>query len=251
MSVRELGVVGGVCLEMLEVPAMPIKLYDLVGRDPTRPYSPHCWKSAFALAHKGLAFERVPTRFTDVPAVESGVSTTVPVICDGDRIVADSFNIALYLEDAYPDRPSLFKGDGGKTIARFLDRWSYLVLQPYVGKLAQMDIYNIQDRDNAAYYRQSRELRYGMTFEEVAANREANLLAFRTALEPIRNTLDYQPFIGGEGPLFADYIIAGYFQLLRVTSQFKFLEEGDPVGFWFERCLDLNGGMARQIAAAS
>jgi hypothetical protein len=40
---------------------MRILLYELVGSDPRRPFSPHCWKIAMALAHKGLAFECVPT----------------------------------------------------------------------------------------------------------------------------------------------------------------------------------------------
>ena len=40
---------------------MTILLYDLVGNDPMRPFSPHCWKIALSLAHKGLPFESVPT----------------------------------------------------------------------------------------------------------------------------------------------------------------------------------------------
>jgi hypothetical protein len=32
---------------------MTILFYELVGRDTTRPFSPHCWKIAMALAHKG------------------------------------------------------------------------------------------------------------------------------------------------------------------------------------------------------
>ena len=87
---------------------MTILLYDLVGEDHSRPFSPHCWKTTMCLAHKGLDYRRVPTPFTSVPNVEGGTSKTVPVIRDGDRVVADSFTIALYLEETYPDRPSLF-----------------------------------------------------------------------------------------------------------------------------------------------
>ena len=102
---------------------MTILLYDLVGADPARPFSPHCWKVAMALAHKGLAFDSVPTPFTAVPDVEGGVSKTVPVIRDGGAVVADSFAIAEYLEETYPDRPSLFGGPGGMAMARFVERW--------------------------------------------------------------------------------------------------------------------------------
>jgi glutathione S-transferase len=76
---------------------MSILLYDLVGRDPARPYSPHCWKAAMALSHKGLAFESVPTTFLQVPDIEGGLSKSVPVIRDGDNVVSDSFAIAFYL----------------------------------------------------------------------------------------------------------------------------------------------------------
>lgn len=96
---------------------MTILLYDLVGRDSTRPFSPHCWKVAMAVAHKGLDISTVPTRFLEVPAVEGGVSKTVPVIRDGETVLADSFAIALYLDEAYPDRPTLF---GVKAARRWL-----------------------------------------------------------------------------------------------------------------------------------
>ena len=43
---------------------MAITLYELVGRDDLR-FSPYCWRTRFALAHKGLEFETVPVRFAD------------------------------------------------------------------------------------------------------------------------------------------------------------------------------------------
>src|SRR4029079_15212540 len=119
---------------------MTILLYELVGADAARPYSPHCWKTAMSLAHKGLDFKSVPTRFLDVPKVEGGVSKTVPVIRDGDHVVADSFAIALYLDETYPERPTLFAGDGGKAMARFIERWSQLTIHPYVTTAALLDI---------------------------------------------------------------------------------------------------------------
>src|SRR5262245_16396225 len=110
---------------------MTILLYDLVGAELARPFSPHCWKAKMALAHKVLNFGTGPTPFLDVPKVEGGLSKTVPVIRDGDRVVSDSFAIALYLEEAYPDRPTLFGGEGGKAMARFIERWSQTILHPY------------------------------------------------------------------------------------------------------------------------
>jgi glutathione S-transferase len=230
---------------------MTILLYDLVGADAARPYSPHCWKTAMSLAHKELDFERVPTRFLEVPEVEGGVSKTVPVIRDGHHVVADSFAIALYLEEAYPDRPTLFGGKGGEAMARFVERWSQMTVHPYFGAAALMDIYERQEGGNKAYFRESREARFGQRLEEVAAARDDGLAGFRASLEPLRSMLGYQPFIGGASPLFCDYIVFGAFQWVRVMSPYRMLAEGDPVADWFERCLDLHGGLARAVPAAA
>ncbi|WEX07611.1 glutathione S-transferase family protein [Chelativorans sp. AA-79] len=230
---------------------MTILLYDLVGRDEARPFSPHCWKVAFALAHKGLAFERVPTRFREVPAVEGGASKSVPLIRDGERLVRDSFAIALYLDEAYPDRPSLFGGDGGKAMARFVERWSQLTLHSFIGQAALLDIHGLLDPQDQAYFRQSREQRFGRPLEAVPADREERLQAFRASLEPLRTLFWHQPFIGGEGPLFPDYIVAGALQWARVSSPFPFLAEDDPVADWFGRLLDLHEGLGRSVPAAA
>ena len=230
---------------------MTILLYDLVGADTSRPFSPHCWKVAFALAHKGLDFERVPTPFTAVPTVEGGVSPTVPVIRDGERVVADSFDIALYLDQAYPERPTLFGGEGGKASARFVERWAQTVVVPFLGKAALVDIHQRLAPADQDYFRQSREKRYGQKLEEVPAGREEGRAAFHATLAPLRSMLSVQPFIGGEGPLFHDYIVAGCLQWARVISPYRMLDEGDAVFEWFERCLDLHGGVGRKVPAAA
>jgi glutathione S-transferase len=231
---------------------MAILLYELVGADPHRPFSPHVWKIALSLAHKGLDFATSPVPFTSVPAVEGGFSKTVPVIRDGDELVSESFDIALYLDRAYPDRPSLFGGAGGQAMARFVERWSQLTVHPYLGGAALMDIHDCLAPADQAYFRTSREARYGgRRLEEVAAGREAGLAAWRASLEPLRNMLTYQPFIGGAGPLYPDYIVAGAFQWVRVVSPYPFLAADDPVKAWFERCLDLHGGLMRKVPAAT
>lgn len=230
---------------------MTILLYDLVGHDTARPFSPHCWKAKMALAHKRLHATKVPTRFLEVPKVEGGVSKMVPVIRDGDKIVIDSFAIALYLDEAYPERPTLFGGEGGKAMARFIERWSQFTIHPYIATVALTDLHAMQDEPNASYFRESREQRYGKRLEEVIAGRDAGLSAFRASLEPLRATLTYQPFLGGASPLFADYIVFGALQWGRIASSFKLLDDKDSIAQWFERCLDLHGGIGREVAAAA
>lgn len=230
---------------------MAILLYDLVGTDPARPFSPHCWKAMWSLAHKGLPFERLPRTFTAVATVEGGKASTVPVIRDGERVVMDSFAIALYLEEAYPDRPSLFGGKGGQAMARFVERWTQLTLHPYLGAAVLMDIHDGLAEADRAHFRRTREARYGRVIEAVPQGREAGLAAFRASLEPLRSMLAVQPFIGGDGPLFCDYIVAGAFQWVRVVSPFRMLAEDDPVAAWFGRCLDLHDGLGARVPAAA
>ncbi|MCB1381625.1 MAG: glutathione S-transferase family protein [Notoacmeibacter sp.] len=228
---------------------MTIRLYDLVGSDHARPFSPHCWKVAMALAHKGLDFETVPTPFTKVPAVEGGVSKTIPVINDKGQVVADSFAIAEYLEDTYPDRPSLFGGEGGRALSRFVESWSQLTIHPYLVRVAIMDIHDFLEPADQAYFRTDREGKFGRPLEEVRHISEEAHAAFLASLNPLRTTLKRQPFIGGQSPLFADYIVFGAFQWVRVVSPFAFLPDDDPVADWFGRCLDLHDGLGRKAPA--
>ncbi len=231
---------------------MTIRLYDLVGSDPSRPFSPHCWKARMALAHKGLDVETVPVRFTEVAGVEGGGGRTVPVIRDGETVVQDSFAIAEYLDDAYPDRPLLFEGASGRALARFVESWSQRTLHPPIVKATVLEIHAAQDEENQAFFRASREKTFGKSLEAVQDGRtDEKRAAVSKALEPLRATLRRKPFLAGEGPMFADYIVFGGFQWLRCISTFSFFEPDDPIRDWFERCLDLHGGLGRSLPAAA
>ena len=134
-------------------------LYALAGTDKARPFSPHVWKIAMALAHKGLDYETVPVGFTEIPRIENGCTATVPLLRDGERLVADSFAIALHLDEAYPDRPSLFGGEGGRAMARFIENWSQSTLHPAITRIAILDIHGMLGAEDQAYFRRSREQR--------------------------------------------------------------------------------------------
>nr|WP_298100486.1 glutathione S-transferase family protein [uncultured Shinella sp.] len=225
-------------------------LYALAGADRERQFSPHVWKTVMALAHKGLDYETVPVGFTQIAAIEGGSTATVPLLRDGDRLVSDSFAIALYLDAAYPDRPSLFGGQGGQAMARFIESWSQSILHMAITRIAILDIHNLLGEADRVYFRRSREERLGASLEDIAAAGAAEIEGFAKKLQPLRNMLKIQPFIGGEGPLFADYIVFGALQWLRTTAGTKVLAQDDPVALWFARCLDLHGGAGRRVTAA-
>jgi glutathione S-transferase len=228
---------------------MGIMLYELAGADPARRFSPYCWRTRYALAAKGLDFEGVPWRFTDTDAIRAHGADKVPVLVDGGRAVADSWAIAEYLEDTYPDRPSLFGGDAGRALARFVNAFADAVVVPGIARLVVADILPVLDAKDQAYFRGSREKRFGMTLEAAQADRDTRVEAFRQSLHPLRMVLRAQPFLGGDAPLYADAIVMGCFQWARCVSAFQLLASDDPVEAWRQRMLDLHGGMARKVPA--
>jgi glutathione S-transferase len=225
---------------------MSLKLFELVGTDDARPFSPFCWRTRMALAHKGLSAQSIPWCFTEKGAIAPHHSEKVPVLLDGETSVADSWAIANYLEDNYPDRPSLFGGEGGRAMARMLNWWGDVTVMGGMFPLIVADIPSLLKPVDAAYFRKTREARFGKPLEEVGAERDKSVESFRKTLDPMRQTLKTQAYLGGDAPNYADYIVFGPFQWARVVSPFKLLTEDDPLYAWRERLLDAFDGMARK-----
>ena len=120
---------------------MAIKLYDLAGAEDDRRFSPYCWRVKMALKHKGLDFETVAWRFTEKEALAPYKSATVPVLVDGTNSVYDSWAIALYLDEVYPSRPSLFSGNEARTLCDFFNQWTVKALHPVLMRVIIMDLF--------------------------------------------------------------------------------------------------------------
>lgn len=73
------------------------------------PISHYCEKTRWHLEHKGLEY-RVDNLFPGLHRFKSqrlaGIRT-LPILQDGDQSIGDSTQIALYLEQHYPERPLL------------------------------------------------------------------------------------------------------------------------------------------------
>jgi len=219
-------------------------LFDLADADGRR-FSPHCWRTRLALAHKNVPCETVATRFTDIAAIADGHQKTVPVLDDDGKIVGDSWAIAEYLEATYPNAPSLFGGPQGRALTLFVQDWAIATLQMGLFSMIVLDICQSLSPEDKDYFRSSREQRLGKTLEEAQEGREARLPAFQKSLQPLRMLLAKQDWIGGEAPLYADYTAFAPFQWSATISDFKLLEEGDVIAAWIERCRDLYDGLAR------
>jgi glutathione S-transferase len=222
-----------------------LKLYDLAGADEGRRFSPHCWRVRMALAHKGLAVQTVPWRFTEKDRLPQPNAGMVPVLVDGDSVVHDSWKIAVYLETRYPERP-LFGCAAAAAHALLIKYWVEKALHPLISRMVLVDIWSgLHDKDKA-YFRDSREKRFGKRLEEVVADRDGARRLFRDALEPLRAMLADQLFVCGAEPGFADYLLLGTFQWARCGSGYALLDPADPVASYRERLLDLFDGLARR-----
>ncbi len=228
---------------------MAITLYDLAGAEAERRFSPFCWRTKMALAHKGVEVETVPWRFTEKDKLPQPNAGRVPVIVDGGEVVHDSSAIAEYLEKRYPDRPSLFGGETGRALTRFVQNWTETVLHPGMIGFVVLDICRHAAPQDQPYFRQSREERFGRSLEDVVKDRDTRLPAFRESLTPLRRTLERQKFVAGDAPAYADYLVFGAFQWARAISDFELLAADDPIAAWRGRLLDLYGGLARKSPA--
>ncbi|WP_457092723.1 glutathione S-transferase family protein [Microvirga sp. P5_D2] len=228
---------------------MTIKRYELAGAEDNRRFSPYCWRIRFALEHKQLEFETVACRFTDKDVIAFSGQDKVPVLVDGDRVIADSWAIACYLEQTYPDRPSLFGGPAGQALSRFYVDWADTVLHGTLIRLLASDIHaHLHERDKE-YFRESRERRFGTTLEEFCSDQTETLQELKRILTPLRRTLQSQPYLGGDAPLFADYTVVGAFMWARSVSQAHLLEPDDPVALWRSRLLGRLGKEASRLRA--
>ncbi len=224
---------------------MTIKLYDLAGAEDNRRFSPPCWQVKMALKHKGLDVEEIPWRCTEKEAIAFSGQGLVPILIDGDKTVTDSWEIVRYLETTYTDSPSLFNDKMGESGTLFVKFWCIQALNPPIFRIILPDLFQHLHEKDKAYFRSSREKMIGMTLEEIAAPNEATIAALRTALSPLRQVLERQPYLGGDRSCFADYIVFANFQWARAVCPIQLLATDDLVYHWRDRLLDAFDGYAR------
>jgi glutathione S-transferase len=226
-----------------------IDFYELAGADQAVRFSPYCWRVRMALAHKGVEARALPWHFGDRKL--PGGSSQVPVLVDDDKIIAGSTEIAFHLEHKYLNGPSLFGGEGGEAHVAFVIAWADTVLMPALLPIVAPDVIAQVKPTMQQAFREPREARMGMSFEDARAQRPALIEAARAAMAPLRHVVQERGFLTGSEPSYADYAVFGGFQWARCICKAELLDEADPIGVWRDSMLDLFGDLARTAKMAA
>jgi glutathione S-transferase len=226
-----------------------ITLWELGGQNDRR-YSLFSWRTRMALRHKGLAFETHAVAMSDKAAIAFSAGKTVPVIRDDQMMVRDSWKIAEYLEDRYPQAPTLFGGAIGRGMAQTFNTWVDRAVVPAMLPVIVADIHERVDARDDVFFREMMEKIVKKTLEQARAERDEAVKRLGRALEPMQAALKRQPYVCGREPAYADYILFSVFQWARVMSPQEMLGPEDPLCGWRERILDLFGGFARHVPTA-
>jgi glutathione S-transferase len=223
---------------------MALILYELGSRSGLR-YSQFAWRSHLALAHKGVQAVSRAVRISDKSAIAFSDQTKVPILVADDLVIPDSWKIAEYLENTYSDAPSLFGGEIGRSMSRFVNFWVDRQIIPVVVPFLMVDIVRLVSDEDAAHLRHQIEAAFHRSLETLAENRDREVAGFRKLLDPARQLVRSQSFLSGSAPAYPDYILFSLFQWARIVSPFELLDAADVLWNWRERMLDLYGGIAR------
>jgi glutathione S-transferase len=221
---------------------MSITLYDLAAADATVRFSPHCWKSRLALSHKQLEHTTVPVAFTEKHKISMSNQGLLPVLTDGDTIVNDSWDIALYLDSRYPQQPAIFADDEARSQGASMNEWCDKVLSQHVRPLVIMPIFSMIKEDDKAYFRQSREEKLGLSLEAFTEKAPDSIVELNKALDTLRERLSDQPYLAGETSSYADICVLGVFLWIACSNETALVDIGfthkeDVVYQWYQRML--------------
>ena len=237
-----------------------IILYDIASNLKPQAWSPNCWKarqviisqlpghtdeytSRYVLNYKNLPYETVYVSYPDIeqlwktlglsPLAEQP-STTLPIISvpstDGGppSVIADSFNIAIFLDHEFPNTPAVIPENTGALQASWVNTLS-MIVAPAFRPLILSNAARQLDERGAAYFRRTREKAFGIPLEQIAPpgeKRDAAIEKMKSSLSRLAGMLDANGgeqgardwVMGSKGPTLADFALGGTLHWLRLMG---------------------------------
>ncbi|TFK96933.1 hypothetical protein BDV98DRAFT_536033 [Pterulicium gracile] len=244
-----------------------ITLYDIPGKLPGQAWSPNTLKSRLALNFKGLPFH---TEWVEYPEIEGLYKTldlaptnvqpdgvtpyyTLPIIVDASIpgkdpvVVSDSWNIAVYLDQAYPDAPLLFPKGTKALQAAFQETWMDAFFWPATVFLRPRTPEIALNPRSAEHFRRTRSHQLGRPLAEIEPKGEARVAYLKEWEEKLGKVarvyegVTDERYLTGDEAVYADLLAGAYVRYFRVIGG---KEEWEIVSGW-------HGGLLKRIGEAS
>ncbi|KAG8731893.1 hypothetical protein FRC12_019518 [Ceratobasidium sp. 428] len=221
----------------------PIVFYDLAS-DNNTPWSPNTYKTRLALIYKGLPFRVEYISYPDIEPTfkKLGVPKgnprgkfkyTVPAIADPSpepggkpTYVADSWDIALYLERTYPPPmyPTIFPHHS-VALQRAMVSHLASTVHNHLCDIAipLIGLEHVLDEKGHTHFVKTREVMFGKPLDEVLKEADTTWMTdVRNSWSNLGEMLDLNgpmegvgPFVMGKNMSYSDFIIAGLMLWLR------------------------------------
>lgn len=240
--------------------AQPLVFYDIASAPPLRTFAPNPWKTRLALNLKGLPYRTEWISMPDIPAARQRLNLpatrtlpdgtpyhTLPALHDPTTatLLGDSFEIALYLDRAYPARPALFRPLTAGLTAAFNAHVDGLFTR-HAALCSAMPIDPRIEAEVQAIFARRAGAASWADLQLGAAQRESLLASFEAALGELAKayrhtggTTDYvwrargtdekqaqrapegraegAPFLDGEAPVYADLIVGAWLKMMEAS----------------------------------
>lgn len=207
-----------------------MQLYELAAAD-GRLFSPPCWRSRLSLEWHQLDLSSVATTYSGIKKIDKGQFTTLPVLRDGEKMMADSWEINKYLDTV--SGKSIFRTPAEEAQALLVQQ---LMLVPRVLRMAVMDIFAAVAEEDKDYFRASREKRFNMRLEEAQLSREESIAELVASYQSLENYFGERSLLGGDDVNYADIIVLSHLQMPIQMAKLDFLARLPAMRKWVERC---------------
>jgi len=222
-----------------------ITLYDIPSTNPGNAWSPNLFKARMALLFKELPFKTEWVEYPDIgPRMkELGAEATakwedgsprwtLPVIKDNatGKVVADSWKIAMYLDDTYPDKPTLFPFGVRAPVDFFQAYFFDTTILPGLSIFLSESCFKL-NAPSEKFFRRTREADFKLKMEEFAPpgpKRDAIWTTVKAGFDTFAakyasNGDGALPYFYGDKISYADLVVASFLLWIKIV-----LGSGNP-----------------------
>jgi len=136
--------------------------------------------------------------------------------------ISDPYQIAEYFDKAFPGTPLVFPPGTKSLQAAFYDQFDKLLEDLWLLMMVKIP-YSVLNPESSVHFICSRAASYGAPFEEIEPQGEARKEAWMEIKEAFNSAHGWikkssGPYLGGNTPIFSDFMIGGFLHFIRRVS---------------------------------